>query len=101
MISSGAPAGAIPATRSANCGLSIHTLRLPGTCPSPKSAESRRSSTPAPCARASFASRAEYGRGLAETSGASPRFLATIFSNAAGLGGMPAMMKSTNARLSS
>ena len=50
---------------------------------------------------ASRASRAAYGRGLAETSGTSPLFLATIFSNAAGLGGMPAMMKSTNARLSS
>ena len=46
---------------------------------------------------AAQASRALYGRGFADTSGISPRFLPTIFSNEGGLGGRSRMRKSTNA----
>jgi len=51
----------------------------------------------APACAASHASRALIGRGLAAVSGSRPRFFATIVSKAAGFGGTPSMMKSTNA----
>src|SRR5207249_949740 len=85
------------ATRSANCGLSIHTLIAPGTWPSPYAPGSRRSTTHSPRRTASHASRAVYGRGFAAWSGISPRFLPTIFSNWGGFGGRSRMMNSTNA----
>ncbi|PYN05422.1 MAG: hypothetical protein DME02_19965 [Candidatus Rokuibacteriota bacterium] len=53
----------------------------------------------APACAASHASRALIGRGLAAVSGSRPRFFATIVSKAAGFGGMPSMMKSTNRAL--
>jgi len=95
--SNGTPGGTAHATRSANCGLSIQTLSAPGMWLSPYVPGSRRSTTHSPRWTASHASRAAYGRGFAEWSGISPRFLPTIFSNWGGFGGRSRMMKSTNA----